>query len=107
MDGELREYFDLRNKIKGWFIYNLGREDNQELDAMISEVSFGLLRPGNQADREGLLASWGLSKLPTSLVTDLEKLGEINLDIDTEQWMATRAQKENYEHKALEVADDD
>jgi hypothetical protein len=41
MDEELREYFGLRNKIKDWFIYNFSREGNEELYAMISEVSIG------------------------------------------------------------------
>jgi transcriptional regulator with XRE-family HTH domain len=91
MNEELREFYALNNKIKGWFIYNLGREDNEELDAMIKELSSDLLDPGNQANWEGVLARWGLSKLPTSLVTDLIKLGEMEDYIVTEQWTAKEA----------------
>lgn len=48
MNELMREYRALKDKIKGWFIYGLGREDNEELDALIDEVAFaarGQTRP--------------------------------------------------------------
>jgi hypothetical protein len=32
MDEQFREYLALKNKIKGWFVYRLGREDDEDLD---------------------------------------------------------------------------
>jgi transcriptional regulator with XRE-family HTH domain len=99
MTEELREYFDLNNKIKGWFIYNLGRDDNDELEGMIKEVSFALSSKGSQ---EGVIAGCDLSKLPASLVMDLEKLGEMENYIVTQHWTATEAQEEDDEHEDRE-----
>jgi transcriptional regulator with XRE-family HTH domain len=110
MNEELREFRALENKIKGWFIYNLGREDNEELHDMVKQLSFDLLDSGDQANLERLLAKWDLSKLPASLVTDLEKLARMEEYIVIERWtemeaqqrMATKAWKEDDEHEDRE-----
>ena len=110
MNEELREFYALENKIKGWFIYNLGREDNEELHDMVKQLSFDLLDPGDQANLERLLAKWDLSKLPPSLVTDLKRLARMEEYIVIERWtemeaqqrMATKVWEEDDEHEDRE-----
>jgi transcriptional regulator with XRE-family HTH domain len=94
MNEEIRKYVDLKNKIKGWFIYNLGREDDENLDAKVCEVSC-LLTSNDPADWEETLTRLDLSNLPAPLVTDLKKLGEMEEDIDVQQMM--EAQKDEDE----------
>jgi hypothetical protein len=40
MDEQICEYLALKNKIKGWFIYGLGREDDEDLDNMVDQIAF-------------------------------------------------------------------
>jgi transcriptional regulator with XRE-family HTH domain len=77
MNEQTREYLDLKNKIKGWFIYNLNREDNDDLGDMIDEVAFESMKPDDLASFTETLKRWGLPELPRQLVKDLETLGEM------------------------------
>ena len=87
MTERMREYRDLKNKIKGWFVYNLDREDNDDLGYMVDEVAFECMKPGDPASfAKTLKKRWGLPELPHRLVKDLETLGEmenaIGADLD-------------------------
>ena len=96
MNEEMREYRDLKNKIKGWFIYNLGRNDDEDLDDMVDEVSFAFMTPRDPVLLEETFTQWGLSKLPESLIVDLEKLGDMENNIGAKQ-----------DEEALENQDED
>jgi transcriptional regulator with XRE-family HTH domain len=96
MNEEMRKYLDLKNKIKGWFIYNLGHEDNEDLDRMIDEVAFSNTYP---ASREDTLTRSAHSNLPASLIADLEKLGDMENDIGTQQMLEWK--------EAQEIEDED
>jgi transcriptional regulator with XRE-family HTH domain len=86
MNEQMRKYLDLRNKIKGWFIYNLGRKDDEDLGDMVDEVAFEyMMKLGDPASLNETLNRWDLSELPPQLVKDLETLGEMENDIGAEQ----------------------
>jgi hypothetical protein len=75
MSELMSEYLTLKNKIKGWFIYTLGRDDNEDLDAMIDEIAFAAAGPDARLRSE--LERRGLPELPPKLGKDLEELGEM------------------------------
>jgi hypothetical protein len=100
MDEQICEYLALKNKIKGWFIYGLGREDDEDLDNMVDQIAFmaiGRTQPDASMTVQSLsnarfskrsreefrstLERWGLADLPPKLVKDLEKLGDMENDI--------------------------
>ena len=67
-----RRYFNLRDEVKGWFIYNLGRASTEDLDALVTELTIGVgSGPGGLRE---VLNRWELPELPPRLVEDLEKL---------------------------------
>lgn len=78
-EGEMqRAYWDLKNRIKAWFIYNHGCKDDDDLDCLINELAFGttMLAPESLPDLEhnGV-------KLPVPLVADLVRLEELEAEI--------------------------
>ena len=97
MNPQMREYFELKNKIKGFFIYHLGREDNEHLDAMIGEVAFNHI--GGQLSLKETLGRWGLSNLPPPLTADLAKLGELENDIGAQEWRSREEGDEDEEEE--------
>jgi transcriptional regulator with XRE-family HTH domain len=94
MNEEIRKYVDLKNKIKGWFIYNLGHEDDERLDGKITDVSFQL-SSNDPAHWEEILTRSALPNLPAPLVTDLNKLGEIEEDIDVQEMIEWEEAQKN------------
>jgi transcriptional regulator with XRE-family HTH domain len=99
MNEQMRKYLELRNKIKGWFIYYLGREDNEDLDVMIDEAAFVHMNPGDQSSLKKTLTRWGLSNLPPPLTADLEKLGDMENDIGAQEWMRREEGDEDEEEE--------
>jgi hypothetical protein len=96
MSEQMREYLDLKNKIKGWFVDNLGRKDDENLDDMVDEIAFAHLKPMSETPNlNEILARWDLSNLPASLAVDLEKLGEMENAIGTEQMMEWEEAQKN------------
>jgi transcriptional regulator with XRE-family HTH domain len=86
MNEQMREYLDLRNKIKGWFIYNLGHKDNDDLGYMVDELAFSCTSPGDPASYTVKLKGGDLPELPRQLVKDLQTLGEMGNEIGADHW---------------------
>jgi transcriptional regulator with XRE-family HTH domain len=93
MTEQMYEYVELKNKIKGFFIYNLGQKDNEDLSDMIDEVAFATIQ--SHDDLQETLTEWNLSALPATLVADLEKLGELEMEIGVKQEMECEMQQED------------
>jgi transcriptional regulator with XRE-family HTH domain len=103
MTEQMRECVELKNKIKGFFIYNLGRKDNEDLDAMVDEVAFAAIQPHDHLKET--LTRWSLSELPAPLVADLEKLGDMEMEIGTQQEMEWQAQQKDDDENEYQEED--
>jgi len=108
MDEQMREYLDLKNKLKGWFVYNLGRKDDEDLDDMIVELAseYDLGEP-DRASYNETLTRWGLTTatLPPSLVADLKKVGDMGNEISLQQGEQSLKALKEAEEEDLEAED--
>ena len=82
MDAQMQAYLDLKNQIKGWFVYNLNGQDGEALDDLIDTLAFDAMGPEANLEEHRKL------KLPQPLISDLEKLGEMELELGVKQDVA-------------------
>jgi transcriptional regulator with XRE-family HTH domain len=77
MTENMQAFMNLKNKVKGWFVYNLDHVDNDDLDALIDELAF-------DAD-DGELEQHRELGLPEKVIADLKKLNDLEMDIGIER----------------------
>lgn len=77
MTESMRAYFELQSKIKGWFIYNKGYVDGEDLDGLVAELAFDAYTDSLDENQK--------LEIPDTLVQDLKKLEDLESEIGAEQ----------------------